>query len=279
MQEVAEKPAGKSLQDQVFDWDGLRRSLASTVTLVTGGAQGTGRKTAEALLALGCSVAIADINAKRLAETEKELAALGQGKIMSVVADITKLDQCKAMVAAVVKHYGKINNVVYCAGAVRAQRPTLEIDSDEWDLIINSNLKGAFLTCQAAIPDIIKAGGGSIVHISSRAGRTSSPFLGIHYTSAKAGILGLTRHIAKEFGDKGIRANNICPGGILGERMSFLMGALKREHELEGLAKQSPLGRNVWERDVVGAILFLLSDLSGFVTGATIDVNGGTLMI
>jgi 3-oxoacyl-[acyl-carrier protein] reductase len=275
MQAVAEKP----LQDQVFDWEGLRRGLANSVTLVTGGAQGTGRKTAEALLALGCSVAIVDINAKRLAETEKELAALGQGKIMSVVADITKFDQCKAMAAKVAEHYGKLNNIVYCAGAVRAQRPTLEIDSEEWDLIIDSNLKGAFLTCQAAIPHIITSGGGSIVHISSRAGRTSSPFLGIHYTSAKAGILGLTRHIAKEFGGNGIRANNICPGGILGERMSFLMGALKREHELEGLAKQSPLGRNVWERDVVGAILFLLSDLSGFVTGATIDVNGGTLMI
>jgi NAD(P)-dependent dehydrogenase (short-subunit alcohol dehydrogenase family) len=268
-----------SLQNQVFDWDGLRRSLADTVTLVTGGAQGTGHKTAEALLTLGCSVMIADINGKRLAETEKELAALGKGKIASVVADVTSPAQCKTMAEATVKQFGKLNNIVYCAGAVRAQRPTLEVDSEEWDLIINSNLKGAFLTCQAAIPHIITSGGGSIVHISSRAGRTSSPFLGIHYTSAKAGILGLTRHIAKEFGNKGIRANNICPGGILGERMSFLMGALKREHELEGLAKQSPLGRNVWERDVVGAILFLLSDLSGFVTGATIDVNGGTLMI
>jgi NAD(P)-dependent dehydrogenase (short-subunit alcohol dehydrogenase family) len=276
---MAQSAQSASLQDQVFDWEGLRHDLASRVTLVTGGAQGTGRKTAEALLTLGCPVMIADINAKRLAETEKELAALGKGRIAAVVADVTKADQCKAMAEAAVKHFGKLNNVVYCAGAVRAQRPTLEVDSDEWDLIIDSNLKGAFLTCQAAIPHIVEAGGGSIVHISSRAGRTSSPFLGIHYTSAKAGILGLTRHIAKEFGDKGIRANSICPGGILGERMSFLMGALKREHELEWLARQSPLGRNVWERDVVGVILFLLSDLSGFVTGATIDCNGGTLMI
>jgi NAD(P)-dependent dehydrogenase (short-subunit alcohol dehydrogenase family) len=275
MQALAEK----SREDQVFDWEGLRKGLASSVTLVTGGAQGTGRKTAEALLALGCSVVIADINDKRLATTEQELARLGTGQVAAVVADVTKLDQCKAMAQTAVDRFGKLNNIVYCAGAVRAQRPTLEIDSEEWDLILDSNLKGAFLTCQGAIPHIIASGGGSIVHLSSRAGRTSSPFLGIHYTSAKAGILGLTRHIAKEFGSKGIRANSICPGGILGERMTFLMGALKREHELEGLAKQSPLGRNVWERDVVGAILFLLSDLSGFVTGATIDVNGGTLMI
>lgn len=268
-----------SLQDQVFDWDSLRLGLSEAVTLITGGAQGTGRKTAEALLALGGKVVIADINGERLKQTEQELAALGKGEVASVVADITDPAQCKSMVEAVVARFGKINNMVYCAGAVRAQRPTLEVDSDEWDLIIDSNLKGAFLTCQAAIPAMIKSGGGAIVHLSSRAGRTSSPFLGIHYTSAKAGILGLTRHIAKEFGGQGIRANSICPGGILGERMSFLMGALKREHELEALANQSPLGRNVWERDVVGVILFLLSDLSGFVTGATIDVNGGTLMI
>jgi len=275
MQEVAEKP----LQDQVFDWDGLRQGLASSVTLITGGAQGTGRKTAEALLTLGCSVLIADINGKRLAETEQQLSGIGMGKVVSAVTDVTRLDQCKAAAQKAVEAFGKLNNIVYCAGAARAQRPTLEIDSEEWDLILNSNLKGAFFTCQAAIPHIVASGGGSIVHISSRAGRTSSPFLGIHYTSAKAGILGLTRHIAKEFGGKGIRANNICPGGVLGERMSFLMAALKREGDLEAQAKQSPLGRNVWERDVVGAILFLLSDLSGFVTGATIDVNGGTLMI
>ena len=269
----------QSLQNQVFDWDNVRHSIADAVTLVVGGAQGTGRKTAEALLTLGGNVVLADINEKRLTQTEKDLAALGKGSVTSVVADITKSDQCKAMAAAAVKRFGKLNNIVYCAGAVRAQRPSLEVDSDEWDLIVDSNLKGAFLTSQAAIPHIIASGGGSIVHISSRAGRTSSPFLGIHYTASKAGILGVTRHIAKEFGSKGIRANNICPGGILGERMTFLMSELKRENELEGLAKQSPLGRNTWERDVVGVILFLLSDLSGFITGATIDVNGGTLMI
>jgi len=269
----------EATEEVVYDWDGIRQGIADAVTLVVGGAQGTGKKTAEALLQLGGSVVIADINEKRLPETEKELATIKTGKIASVVADVTSPESVKAMAEACVKQFGKLNNIVYCAGAVRAQRPTLEVESEEWDLIVDSNLKGAFLTAQAAIPHIIKSGGGAIVHISSRAGRTSSPFLGIHYTASKAGILGLTRHIAKEFGSQGVRANSICPGGILGERMTFLMNALKRENELESLAKQSPLGRNVVEKDVVGAILFLLSDLSRFVTGATIDVNGGTLMI
>lgn len=89
---------------------------------------------------------------------------------------------------------------------VRAQRPTLDVDADEWDLILDSNLKGAFLTFQAVLPHLQRAGGGAIVTISSLAGRTSSPFLGCHYSAAKAGVLGLTRHIAKEFGPDGIRA-------------------------------------------------------------------------
>jgi NAD(P)-dependent dehydrogenase (short-subunit alcohol dehydrogenase family) len=144
---------------------------------------------------------------------------------------------------------------------------------------MDSNLKGAFLTCQAAIPHIIRAGGGSIVNMSSRAARVSSVFLGIHYTSAKAGILGLTKHIAKEFGPKGVRANSICPGAIVGDRMNDLLAALHREDDFARLAKEAPLGRNVEERDVVGVILFLLSDLSGFVTGAAIDVNGGSTMV
>jgi NAD(P)-dependent dehydrogenase (short-subunit alcohol dehydrogenase family) len=117
------------------------------------------------------------------------------------------------------------------------------------------------------------------VTISSLAGRTSSPFLGCHYSAAKAGVLGLTRHIAKEFGPGNVRANSICPGGIVGNRMNDLLTELHREQDLVELAKQTPLGRNVHEQDVVGAVLFLLSDLSRFVTGATLDVNGGILTI
>jgi 3-oxoacyl-[acyl-carrier protein] reductase len=266
-------------QAKVFDWDQLRRGLEESVTLVVGGARGTGKQAALALLQLGGSVAIGDINKERLDKTAAEFAAMGYKKIFAVVADVTQTDQAHAMVEKAVKHFGKLNNVVYAAGAYLAQRPTLEIDSKEWDLIVNSNLKGAFLTDQAAIPHMIKAGGGGIVHISSNAGRTTSTFLGCHYTAAKAGILGLTRHLAKEFGSQKIRANSICPGGIDGERMKDLITELHREQDLVDLAKQTPLGRNVHERDVVGVILFLLSDLSGFVTGATIDVTGGIFMI
>lgn len=266
-------------ENVVFDWGKVGGGLADSVTLVIGGARGTGRTTALALLQLGGSVAIADINAARLERTVGELRGEGFDKLLPIVADVTKADQAARMVEDTVAHFGRLDNMVYCAGAYRAQRPTLEIDSDEWDLIVDSNLKGAFLAGKAAIPHMIAAGKGGIVHISSNAGRTVSTFLGCHYTAAKAGILGLTRHFAKEFGEHQIRVNAICPGGVAGERMHDLVTELHREQDLVNLAKATPLGRNVHERDVVGVILFLLSDLSGFVTGTAIDVNGGIYML
>lgn len=266
-------------EDKVFDWGKVGQGLGDSVTLVIGGARGTGRTAALALLQLGGSVAIADINRERLERTADEFRAQGFAELLPVVADVTKADQATSMVEETVSRFGRIDNMVYCAGAYRAQRPTLDIDSDEWDLIVDSNLKGAFLSGKAAIPHMIRAGKGGIVHISSNAGRTVSTFLGCHYTAAKSGILGLTRHFAKEFGPDQIRVNAICPGGVAGERMHDLITELHREKDLEDLAKATPLGRNVYERDVVGVILFLLSDLSGFVTGSAIDVNGGIYML
>lgn len=224
-------------------------------------------------------MAIADINKERLDRTIGEFRNEGFTKLVPILADVTKADQAKRMVEETVERFGRLDNLVYSAGAYRAQRPTLDIDSDEWDLIVDSNLKGAFLCEKAAIPHMIKAGKGNIVNISSNAGRTVSTFLGCHYTAAKAGILGLTRHFAKEFGEHQIRVNAICPGGVAGERMHDLVTELHREQDLVNLAKATPLGRNVYERDVVGVILFLLSDLSGFVTGTAMDVNGGIYML
>ncbi|HXV92130.1 MAG TPA: SDR family NAD(P)-dependent oxidoreductase, partial [Pseudonocardia sp.] len=243
-----------------------------------GGARGTGRAAARTLLGMGARVAIADLDAAQVADAEQELRGHGD-RLVTVVGDCTRRDDAMRMAATTADRLGSLHHLVYCAGAYRAQRPTLDVEAEEWDLILDSNLKGAFLTAQAAIPHMERAGGGAIVNISSLAGRTSSPFLGCHYSAAKAGVLGLTRHLAKEFGPRNIRANAICPGGVVGRRMNDLLTELHREQDLVELAKQTPLGRNVHEQDVVGAIVFLLSDLSRFVTGATLDVNGGILTI
>ncbi|GGD70183.1 SDR family NAD(P)-dependent oxidoreductase [Microbacterium murale] len=261
-----------------FEWNQVGAGLADSVTLIAGGARGTGATIAENLLQLGGSVAVCDINPKHLDDARDRFASHGD-RILMLTADCTVASDVTRVAAETSDQFGRLTNMVYAAGAYRAQRPTLEISADEWDLIVDSNLKGAFLTAQAVIPHMINAGGGAIVSISSLAGRTTSPFLGVHYTAAKAGILGLTRHIAKEFGHQNIRANSICPGGITGQRMNDLLHDLHRESDLVQLADQTPLGRNVEELDVAGVVLFLLSDLSRFVTGATVDVNGGILTI
>jgi 3-oxoacyl-[acyl-carrier protein] reductase len=268
-----------SLSSDTFDWTAVGEDLARSVTLIAGGARGTGRTAALNLLRLGAQVAIVDLHPGHIAAVEREFAEFGDAQLLTAVADCTVRDDIRAAAERTVERFGALNKLVYCAGAYRAQRPTLDIDAGEWDLILDSNLKGAFLSVQAVVPHMRRAGGGAIVNISSLAGRTSSPFLGCHYSAAKAGILGLTRHIAKEFGPDNIRANAICPGGVVGTRMNDLLAELHREQDLMELAKQTPLGRNVFEQDVVGAILFLLSDLSRFVTGATLDVNGGILTI
>lgn len=261
-----------------FDWQGIEKSVASSVTVIAGGARGTGRAAAEQLLQMGARVAITDIDPSRVEQAGNELAEHSD-RLLTLVGDCTAQTQMNELAAAAAERFGEVHNVVYSAGAYRAQRPTLEVDSDEWDLILDSNLKGAFVTYQAFLPHIARAGGGALVSISSLAGRTSSPFLGCHYSAAKAGVLGLTRHLAKEFGPQNVRANSICPGGIVGARMNDLLTDLDREEDLVVLANQTPLGRNVYEQDVVAVILFLISDLSRFVNGATIDVNGGILTI
>jgi 3-oxoacyl-[acyl-carrier protein] reductase len=266
-----------SLQ-QHFDWKVVGDALSDSVTLIVGGARGTGKTIAENLLRLGARVSVSDVSPQRIEAVESEFADYGD-RFTAMTGDATLSDDARRVAAHAAEAFGALNNVVYSAGAYRAQRPTLEIDSQEWDLIVDSNLKGAFVSYQASIPHIVASGGGSLVSISSLAGRTSSPFLGCHYSAAKAGILGLTRHLAKEFGAQNIRANSICPGGIVGTRMTDLLTELGRESDLVELAKQTPLGRNVYEHDVAGVTLFLLSDLSRFVTGATIDVNGGILTI
>jgi NAD(P)-dependent dehydrogenase (short-subunit alcohol dehydrogenase family) len=263
---------------ETFDWAAVGEDLARSVTLVAGGARGTGKLVALNLLRLGGHVAVVDLDPGRVSEVQEEFAGFG-ARFLALAGDCTDSSAMKQVAERTAATFGSLNKLVYCAGAYRAQRPTLDVDADEWDLILDSNLKGAFLTFQAVLPHLQRAGGGAIVTISSLAGRTSSPFLGCHYSAAKAGVLGLTRHIAKEFGPGNVRANSICPGGIVGNRMNDLLTELHREQDLVELAKQTPLGRNVHEQDVVGAVLFLLSDLSRFVTGATLDVNGGILTI
>jgi NAD(P)-dependent dehydrogenase (short-subunit alcohol dehydrogenase family) len=223
------------------------------------------------LIAQGAKVYIPDLDAERSASTAK---TLGSSAVPA------KMDVCQRVeVASFFEKVGNEHNgidfLVNCAGGYVPLVPTLQITEDEYDLVMDSNLKGTFLCCQAAIPQMIRKGGGAIVNFSSLAGRQTSPALGSHYTAAKAGVLGLTRHLAKEFGADGVRVNAIAPGTTEGERVAGLLSAEERSRQLGSI----PLGRFATAEDLSPVVQFLLSDESRYVTGATIDVNGGVLTI
>lgn len=255
-------------------WEQARANFSGKVTIITGAGRGIGKEAALALVQLGGKVAVCDLVAERAERVAAELRSLG-GEAIGTQADVTRAADVQAMVEAVVERFGRVDSLVNCAGAYRAKSPTLGVTEAEWDLIVDSNLKGTFLCCKAVLPHLVAAGAGAIVNISSLAGRTCSPFLGCHYTAAKAGVLGLTRHLANEFGAAGVRVNAVAPGTTLGDRVAEIVV----DGAAQAMAAQTPLGRLAEARDIVGVILFLLSDLAGFVTGATVDANGGLVTI
>jgi len=161
----------------------------------------------------------------------------------------------------------------YRPGITDAPSPLLE--ENIWDRTINVNLKGTFLCCKHVLPPMMEAGGGRIINFSSNAGRTSSPALGCHYTAAKAGVLGLTRHLAKEYASHKILVNTVAPGPARVERNFEILSDEARARLLADM----PLGRFAEPSDLSAVVRFLVSDGGQFITGATIDVNGGYVMV
>ncbi len=185
--------------------------------------------------------------------------------------DISQSEDCEQMIQSVLNLHGTIDCLVNSAGIVRT-RPMLEIESKELDLMLDINLKGAFNLCQSVLKVFVARGGGNIVNISSLAAQRGGGLVGgAHYAASKGGVLSLTRSIAREFGHLGIRANAICPAMI----DTPMLDGLSKER-LQDIVDAIPLKRTGSTRELAGACLFLASELSGFVTGATIDVNGGT---
>jgi NAD(P)-dependent dehydrogenase (short-subunit alcohol dehydrogenase family) len=241
------------------------------IAVITGAGRGIGAVIAGDLIAQGATVYIPDLDLGRSQSTAQKL---GPSAIPA------KLDVCERKEVAsffewVGSEHAGIDYLVNCAGGYVPLVPTLQIAEDEYDLVMDSNLKGTFLSCQAAIPQMKRKGNAAIVNFSSLAGRQTSPALGSHYTAAKAGVLGLTRHLAKEFGADGVRVNAIAPGTTDGERVAGLLSPDDRARQLASI----PLGRFATADDLSPVVQFLLSDDSRYITGATIDVNGGVLTI
>ncbi|MFX4953825.1 short-chain dehydrogenase [Acinetobacter baumannii] len=246
--------------------------LKGKVALITGAAseRGIGRATAEIFAQQGAKVIIVDLD---LAQSQNAAKALGGGHL-GLAANVANEEQVKAAVEQALQHYGKIDILINNAGITQPVK-TLDIQRNDYDRILDVSLRGTLIMSQAVIPSMKANGGGSIVCLSSvSAQRGGGIFGGPHYSAAKAGVLGLAKAMAREFGGDQIRVNSLTPGLIQTDITGGLMNDDRRHDILAGI----PLGRLGKAQDVANAALFLASDLSAYLTGVTLDVNGGMLI-
>ena len=257
--------------------NGLR--LKEKVAIITGSAGGLGKTFALTFAREGALIVIIDINQEEINRTVNEIKAL-DNRCMGFVCDISKQTQVEETVKKIIKEWDRIDILVNNAGgALHTKAKFEEVTEKDWDIVMNVNLKGAFFCCKAVVPYMIKQGRGRIVNISALAGRATASLAGIQYTSAKAGIGGLTRHLAKEMGKFNIYVNAVAPGiTTSGARVEALWNA-KSEEEKKKVLDSIPLGRLGKPEDVANIVLFLASDKASYITGATIDSNGGRWMV
>ena len=248
-------------------------SLAGRTAIVTGAGQGMGRAVAVALAQRGANVVVNDLSEESAMRTASDLSEFGAGAI-AVPADVRDGGAVRRMVAQAVDRFGGVAILVNNAGALRPT-PVIDIDEAEWDFIIDVNLKGTFLCSQAVLPTMQRAGWGRIVNFSSTAGKNVSTVGGAHYTAAKAGILGFTRHLAKEVAADGITVNAVCPGLIDTEMVRNTID----DGRIAAYERGFPISRLGRPDEVAELVAFLASDRAAYITGASLDINGGDLMI
>lgn len=246
--------------------------LKDQVALITGGAglNGLGFATARLMAAQGARVVICDLER---ADPAGAAAQLGAGHL-GLVADVTDKASCEAAVQAALQAFGRIDTLVNNAGITQPVK-TLEITGSDYDRILDVSLRGTLYMSQAVLPAMQQQGSGSIICISSVSAQRGGGILGgPHYSAAKAGVLGLAKAMAREFGPQNIRVNCITPG-LIGT--DIIKGKLSEEKKAE-IAETIPLARLGRADDIAGACVYLASPLSSYCTGITLDVNGGMLI-
>ena len=247
--------------------------LAGKVALVTGGASGIGRDCVRALIAAGARVVVADVDEVQGA---KLMAALTRtrAKALFIRADVTSSDQVQALVASIVRRFGRLDFALNNAGIDGDRALTAEYPTEVWDKVIAVNLKGVFLCLKHELEIMARQRHGVIVNMASVAGLTG--FVGhAGYTAAKHGVVGLTRTAALEYARHGIRVNAVCPSYTqtpMLERVARRIPGLKKR-----LASIAPLGRLCTPEEITEAVLYLFSDGAAFVTGQTLVLDGGIL--
>ena len=241
--------------------------LAGKVAFITGGASGIGAETARLFAREGAHVAVADKDADAAEALAVEIG--GQ----AVTLDVTRADQVKAAVAHVVERYGRLD-ILFNSAGLFIEGGVLDLSEEDWDTVMDVNVKGTFLACKHAIPAMIEGGGGAIVNVGSIQSY-SADSASLVYTASKAAILTLTRNIALRFADQGIRANTVCPGDCETPLVQALFE--RNEGMREEIAAKYPMGRLAQPIDIANAVLFLVSDEAAFATGTELTIDGGFL--
>ncbi|MCS7260274.1 MAG: SDR family oxidoreductase [Anaerolineae bacterium] len=240
--------------------------LAGRVAVVTGAARGIGQAIAQALIAHGAWVAMWDVDTSAV---EQAAHALGAAAWPCGV-DVTHAEAVHTAIRGVVDRFGGLHILVNNAG-ICPMTPFEQISEPEWERVLAVNLKGAFLCCQAALPFLRDAGPrGRIINISSVAGQMGGVSVGVHYAASKAGLIGLTKALAHRLAPYGVTVNCIAPGTTATE----MTAAWPRE-DLERAWARIPLGRLAQPDEIAAAVCYLASDQAAFITGATLDINGG----
>lgn len=250
--------------------------LKGRVAIVTGSGQGMGLAIAHACAREGAKIVITDINDQTITAAVEEIRQEDHADALGIKMDVTNKSHVEKSVRQVLDTWGHIDLLVNNAGgALNTPHKLAEIEEKHWELVMNVNLKGAFLCCQQVIPGMVRQGKGVIVNLSALAGHWRASLAGVQYTAAKAGIEGLTRQLAYDFGPSGIRVNAVAPTVTMtGDRIKSLWDA-KGEEEKKRIFSQIPLRRLSTMQEIGAGVVFLASDESSYITGITLDICGG----
>jgi 3-oxoacyl-[acyl-carrier protein] reductase len=243
------------------------------VALVTGGSRGIGAATAARLAERGALVGVGGRDRAAIDRVVDRIRSAG-GRAVAAPADATDADAIASSCADLTAELGPVELLAAFAGGNGRPVPTEQVEPAQWRRVIEGDLTSTFLTIRAVLPGMLERGGGSIVTMSSSAGRQPSQAAAA-YAVAKAGVVMLTKHLAAELGPRGVRVNCLAPSAVLNERMSAAMSA----EQLGALASTFPLGRIGQPGDVAAAAVFLLSEEASWITGVTLDVTGGRVVV